>query len=192
MTAALAPLCGALGALVAVRLAAAQGELRALAALGAEPGRAVLGAAMGGSAVGGLGVLVVASGRADLDALFPRVAARVWEVDGAGLRELSLGLRVAVGGVLTLTPPVGLRPDLPSGTHASTLVALTVAALACPAWLSLPESSRARRVGVGVAALGAAVVAFQGVAAGRLPAPLLTVGPLALLTDALLARLLAR
>jgi hypothetical protein len=43
-----------------------------------------------------------------------------------------------------------------------------------------------------MAAVGAAIVAFQGVAAGRLPAAALVVAPLLLLTDTVMARQRAR
>jgi hypothetical protein len=45
-----------------------------------------------------------------------------------------------------------------------------------------------RRVVVGGIALGVAIVAFQGVAAGRVPAFVLVVAPLVLLADAASAR----
>jgi hypothetical protein len=193
MTAALAPLCGALGALAAVRVAAARGELRALAASGAEPARAVRGAVAGGIAVGLLGPLVAASGVADLGSLFPRALdARRWIADGADLHELTLGLRVGPRGELALEAPRAAVGALPGGATAFTIVALGVAALACPAWTAAVAESPARRVAVGGAAVGAAIVAFQGVAAGRLPAAALTVAPLLLLTDTVIARYRAR
>jgi hypothetical protein len=188
MTAALAPLSGAVGALVALWAAAAAGELRALAAVGADPFRAARGAVLGGVAVGALGVLVAASGAGDLGVLFPRLAARAWVVEGAGVRELSLGLRVAPGGLISLVAPVVAPPPLPEGTVLFTLIALGAAAVAGPAWIAVPGLSAARRVGVAVLALASAVVAFQAVAAGRLSPLALVVSPALLLTDGLLAR----
>jgi hypothetical protein len=193
MTAALAPLAGAIGALAAVRLAAARGELRALAAVGAPPARAVMGAALGGSVVGLLGTLVAASGVADLGALFPApAAARRWIVEGAGLHELTMGLRVGPHGALALEAPRAATAALPAGTTAFTVAAVAVAALLCPAWLAIPGASTARRLGVGTAAVGAAIVAFQAVAAGRAPAFALALGPLVLVLDAAIAGVRAR
>jgi hypothetical protein len=188
MTAAISPLAGALGALAAVRIAASRGELRALSALGAEPGRAVLGAAIGGSVVGAAGVLVASSGLADLGALFPRVEGRVWIPDGTGLFEPSLGLHILPGGALALDVPRAAAASLPRGAGPWALLALAAAALACPAWLVEPTSAPARRAGVGAGVLVAAIVGFQGVAAGRLPAIVLVLAPLVLLTDTAIAR----
>src|SRR5262245_23971682 len=101
MLAALLPVAGTLGALGAIRVAAARGELRALAAIGVDPWRVSAGAVAGGASVGVLGPLAAALGVGDLAALFPRpVAARRWLVDGDGLRELALGVRVGARGVL--------------------------------------------------------------------------------------------
>src|SRR3954462_6680515 len=55
MAAALAPIAGAVGALGALRLAKGRGELRALAALGADPVRAARGAIAGGALLAALG-----------------------------------------------------------------------------------------------------------------------------------------
>lgn len=189
MTSALAPLCGALGALAATRIAAARGELRALAAIGAEPGRAVLGAALGGSAVGLLGPVIAASGLANLASLFPQPAAvRTWVVEGNGLHEVTLGLHVGPHGSLALEAPRAVAAALPAGAGAFTLVALAMAALACPGWLAAVPSPASRRAAVGAAAVAMAIAAFQGVAAGRVPAVALVAGPGVLVVDAVLGR----
>jgi hypothetical protein len=189
MTAALAPLCGAAGTLATVRIAAARGEILALAAVGAGPARALLGAVAGGSAVGLLGAIVAASGAADLGPLFPRPpAARIWVVEGGALHEITLGLRAGAHGELAIEAPRAAVTGLPAGAAAFTILALAVAALACPAWIAaLPGATPARRAVVGVTAILAAIVAFQGVAAARLPAIALVVAPLLLLGDAALA-----
>ena len=189
MTAALAPLCGAVGTLAAVRVAAARGELRALAALGAEPGRVVLGALAGGSALGLLGPLVAASGLADLDGLFPRPpAARLWTIEGVGLHEVTLGLHVGAHGDLALGAPSVVASALAAGTTGFTLAALAAAAIAAPAWLSVARASPARRAAVGAAAVALAIAAFQGVAAGRVPPVALVLGPAVLALDGFYAR----
>jgi len=188
MTSALAPLCGALGTLAAVRIAAARGELAALAAVGVEPLRAVLGAVLGGSAVGLLGSAVAASGLADLGPLFPRPpAARVWVGEGGALHELTLGLRAGPHGELALEAPRAAIGALSSGVTTFTLLALVLAALACPVWVATaPPERSARRAAVGMTAIVTAVAAFQGVAAARLPAAALVVAPLVLLVDVFL------
>jgi hypothetical protein len=190
MTAALAPLAGALGALVALRGAESSGEVRALAAIGVDPWRAARGAVLGGVAVGGVGVLVVASGLGDLGVLFPRLATRSWFTEGDGVRELSLGLHVAPGGLLSIeTRRVAVAVAasmLPRNTLA--LATLAVAAVAAPAWIAAPTCSLTRRLAVGAAAMSSAIVAFQAVAAGRLTPVALVAPPLLLLGDALVAR----
>jgi hypothetical protein len=192
MTAALAPLVGALGAFWAVRIADARGELLALAAVGADPGRAVIGAVLGGTAIGVVGALVVSSGYADTSGLFPQVTARVFLPDGEGLYEPSLGLHIGPSGVLSIEAGRAAAAGLSPGADAFTRIALFTAALACPAWVVEPALSRARRASVGAVALAAAIVVFQGVAARRFPAPLLVLAPLLLLTDVALARYRSR
>ncbi len=192
MTAALAPLCGAVGTLAAARIAAARGEVLALAAVGVRPARALLGTVVGGSAVGLLGPLVAASRLADLDPLFPRPpAARIWIAEGGALHEITLGLRAGAHGDLALEAPRAAVAGLPAGAAAFTIVALAVAAIACPAWIA-SSSGAVRRAIVGAAAVVAAIAAFQGVAASRLPAIALVFAPLVLLGDAAIARSLAR
>jgi len=186
MTAALAPLCGALGTLAAARIAAGRGELVALAAVGADPRRAVLGAVLGGIGVGLLGPLAAGLGLADLDALFPRPGARAWVTDAAGLHETTLGLHIGLHGELALEAPRAMISGLPAGAMAFALAALAATALAGPAWLAAPMGSPARRAGVGGAAAAMAIVAFQAVAAGRAPAFVLVAAPLVLLADACL------
>jgi hypothetical protein len=188
MTAALSPLVGALGASWAVRIARARGELLALAAVGADPGRAIFGAVLGGTAIGAIGALVASSGYADTSGLFPQVAARVFLPEGAGLYEPTLGLHLGPGGALSIEAGREAAAGLSAGTEAFTRVALAAAALACPAWVVEPQLSLARRVSVGAGALAAAIVVFQGVAAHRFPPPLLLLAPLLLLTDVALAR----
>jgi hypothetical protein len=188
MTAALSPLVGSLGAFWAVRIARARGELLALAAVGADPGRAVLGAMLGGTALGVIGALVASSGYVDLSGMFPEVAARVFLPEGAGLYEPSLGLHLGPSGALSIEAGRAAAVGLPPGADAFTRVALAAAALACPAWVVEPSIPGARRAALGAVALAAAIVVFQGVAARRLPAPLLVLAPLLLVTDVAFAR----
>ncbi|MFT3770887.1 MAG: hypothetical protein QM820_36170 [Minicystis sp.] len=194
MLAALSPVAGTLGTLGATRVAAARGELRALAATGVDPWRATAGAAAGGALLGLVGPLVAALGIGDLGALFPRpVAARRWIVDGDGLREIALGLRLGARGVLSLSAPLpGAAGALPAAAPLLAVGALAAAAIVCPVWVAAGGGSGWRRAAVGVAAGVAAVAAFQAVAAGRLSAAALLVAPLVLLIDAAAARYRSR
>src|SRR5262249_40763373 len=153
----------------------------------AAPERVVLGAVLGGVAVGLLGPILAASGVADLGSLFPRpLAVRTWIAAEGGLREMSLGLRVDARGVLSLEGPAPpLAGALPAGSKVFTVITLALSSLACPAWIAASmEGSSARRAAVFATALSAAIVAFQAVAAGRAPPFVLVIGPLVLLIDA--------
>ncbi len=190
MTAALAPLCGALGTLTAVRVAEARGELRALAAVGADPWRVVAGAVVGGSAVGLVGPAMAAMRMADLAALFPRAAAtRIWVADGegTGLVERTLGIHIGAGGALVLEAPRVASEALPAVATWFALLALAAAAVACPGWLVMTRNTP-RRIAVGGMAATTTILAFQGVAAGRLPAFVLSFAPAMLMVHALAER----
>jgi hypothetical protein len=186
MWAALSPVAGALGVLAALRVAETRGELRALAALGADPVGAVRGAIVAGAAVALLGPVLAGSGIADLDALFPRpVVPRVWvtEADGA-LRELTQGLRMAADGTLSLVaaeaPASGA---LPRGARVTAALATGALALIAPLWAGMPAVAR-RRALVTAGLVTAIIVAFQSVAAGRAPAAVLMLPPALLLVEA--------
>lgn len=199
MAAALGPIAGAVGALGAIRIAAGRGELRALAAIGADPARATRGAILGAVLIAALGPALAASGLADLGGLFPRpAAAHVWIARDGGMTELTLGLRVEPGGaVARLAATPGETPALPAGATMFTVIALAIAAASVPLWTAAAAAwgagSAARtRVVVGVLALLLAIVAFQAVAAGRLPAAALIGAPLILFLDGAAARYRAR
>ncbi len=199
MAAALAPIAGAVGALAAIRIAAGRGELRALAAIGADPVRAARGAILGGALIAALGPLLAASGAADLGGLFPRpVAAHVWIASDGGMTELTQGLRVDAGGAVTRVPVVqGEAPTLPAGATAFTVFALTIAAAGVPLWTAAAAgwgagAATALRSGIGVAAILVAIVAFQAVAAGRLHPAGLIGAPSLLFLDGAWARYRAR
>jgi hypothetical protein len=199
MAAALGPIAGAVGALGAIRIAAGRGELRALAAIGADPARAVRGAILGAVVIAALGPALAASGLADLGGLFPRpAAAHVWIAQDGGMTELTQGLRVDRGGaVARVAATVGRAPELPRSATMFTVIALGIAAVGVPLWTAAAAAwgagSAARiRVVVGVVALLLAIVAFQAVAAGRLPAAALMGAPLILFLDGAAARYRAR
>ena len=200
MASALGPIAGAVGALGAIRLAAGRGELRALAAIGVEPARAARGAIAGGVLLAAIGPALAASGVADLGGLFPRPAtAHVWVAsDSGGMTELTQGLRVARGGaVARVAAAPGAAPALPASAAAFTVAALAIAAVGVPLWTAAAAawgagSAERGRVAVGVLGLLLAIVAFQAVAAGRIPPVLLIAPPLILFLDGARARYRAR
>ena len=200
MAAALGPIAGAVGALGAIRIAAGRGELRALAAIGADPPRAARGAILGAVLIAAIGPALAASGLADLGGLFPRpAAAHVWIARDGGMTELTRGLRVEPGGVVArVAATAGEAPGLPAGAAAYTVIALAIAAVGVPLWTAAAaawgagSTARLRVVVVGVLALLLAIVAFQAVAAGRLPAAALIGAPLILFLDGAAARYRAR
>ncbi len=139
------------------------------------------------------GTGVAGTGLADLEALFPReVAIRQWTVEGGGLREATLGLRIGAHGELMMEVPRAVAGRLPAGATGFALAALVAAAVGCPAWVAVAGGSVARRAAVGTVAVAVAIVAFQGVAAGRVPAWVLVVAPLVLMGDAVLTGARAR
>lgn len=193
MVAALLPLAGALATGATIRLAAARGELRALAALGVDPVRLVRGAVVGGALVALLGAGLAASGVAELGGLFPRPTAVLrWQAEGQGMRELGQGLGLAPGGVLSRAAPMdpGVHA-LPPRVLPWTVWTIVLSALAGPLWTGAPGLGP-RRLAAGLLAVLGAVVAFQAVAAARLPPAALLAAPLILLIDGALARYLAR
>lgn len=193
MLAALTPVAGALGALAALRLATARGEIRALAALGVDPARAARGAVLGGVLASALGPLLARSGLVDLAGLFPRpLRPNAWVAEGEAMRDLTSGLVLRPGGLLAYAPPAlsSLAGRLPGAAPLPvtlTAVALALAALAGPLWATAPRRLTGRLL-VGLPALLATIAAFQGVAAGRFPETTLLIGPALLLVDGLSAR----
>ncbi|UQA58124.1 hypothetical protein [Polyangium aurulentum] len=196
LCAALAPVAGGVGALGAARIARSRGEARALEALGAHPLRALAGAVVGGALLGALGGSIVLSGAADLEPLFPRpTEARVWTADPeGGMRERSLGIRLAPGGALSFAAERddALR-DRRRGEdrRAPVGAALWVLAVAGPLW-SVQEGSPLGRGLLGVLLVVAAIASFQLAAAGRASAWVVCVSPLVLLACALASRYRAR
>ena len=195
MTAALAPLCGALGTVATVRVAEARGELRALAAVGAESWRAAWGAVAGGSAVGLAGSAVAASGAANLAALFPQEGTvRRWVVEGDGraVLETTLGLRVGAGGELSLVAPQAVVAALPTGATGFAIATIAAASVGLPVWLVVAGGSVARKLATGGLIAVVSILAFRGVSAGLAPAAVLLVAPLLLIGDAAVTVLKAR
>lgn len=199
MASALGPFAGAVGALGAIRLAAGRGELRALAAIGVDPARAARGAIAGGVLLAAIGPALAASGIADLGGLFPRpTTAHVWIASDGGMTELTQGLRVDRGGSITrVTAAPGAAAALPASAATFTVIALGIAAVGVPLWTAAAAAWGAgaverERVVVGALGLLLAIVAFQAVAAGRLPPVLLIAAPLIVFLDGARARYRAR
>lgn len=199
MASALGPIAGAVGALGAIRLAAGRGELRALAAIGVDPARAARGAILGGVLLAAIGPALAASGLADLGGLFPRPAtAHVWIAADGGMAELTQGLRVdRDGSIARVAAAPGAAATLPASAAAFTVIALGIAAVGVPLWTAAAGawgagSTERARVVVGALGLLLAIVAFQAVAAGRIPPALLIAPPLILFLDGARARYRAR
>lgn len=217
MWGAIAPVAGAVGVIAALRVASARGELLALSAIGAQPGRAQAGAVVGGVVLALAGPVVLSSGFADQSALFPEpIEARAWvESDAPGeggaslpaprsLLEITMGVRVERGGRVTFldegaAPPVGAalqRRTLASSSSRAAIAAtfaVALCAFACPIWVAV-RSSLLRKAIVGLIAVFALIAAFQAVAAERASATfaLLLASPSLLLADALVARYRSR
>lgn len=191
MAAALSPVAGAIGVFAALRIAESRGELRALAAIGGDPRRIARGAIVACVLVGLLGPLAAWLFAGDMEALFPRpVVPRSWVLHGAGgMRELTQGLVLAPGGVLSLLDAEAPAPTGPSsGARPGALVSTAMLAVLAPLWAGLPASPR-RRALAAVVVLATMIVAFQLVAAGRVPVAAVLLPPLCLLLEsALLAR----
>jgi hypothetical protein len=191
LCAALAPVAGGVGALAAARIARGRGEARALEALGAHPLRVLAGAVVGGALLGLAGGAIVVSGVADLEPLFPRlVEARVWREDPeGGMREGSLGIRLAPGGELSFVAECARERGTEGGDDRRAPVgsALWVLAVAGPLW-SVQQGSSLGRAVVGALLVLAAISAFQLAAAGRVSAWIVCLPPLVLLACALASR----
>jgi hypothetical protein len=193
MWAALAPVAGAIGVLAAARIARAHGELRALEALGVHPMAALRGAIAGGVALALAGAALIGNRSTDLGALFRRPAApRSWVADAAGgMRELTLGVRLAPGGVLEPLERLA-EPSAPAGPpRALLVVVLVLFALAAPTWMAAPRSL-IRRAVVGLLALTVGIVAFVVVAAGHVGVAALALAPTLLGLDLVLGQARAR
>ncbi|MET0592963.1 MAG: hypothetical protein ABW133_09705 [Polyangiaceae bacterium] len=183
--AALSPLAGAAGTLIAVAQARSRGELRALGAAGIAPFRASLGGIWGGTLVGLLGAMLAIAPGVDLSPLFPRALPTEggWVRDGASWLDTARGVRVAIDGAVSWADaradlrPVGAAP------FGATLTALVLAAIAFPVWATAP-GTMLRRAAVCFGVASAAVFVFHLVAAQRTSSMFLVLPPLILLADA--------
>lgn len=195
-----APLCSAVGAVLALGTARVREEASALAALGRSPGQLALPCAAGAALPSLLVALALASlPHLDVDAFYPRAPRAetfVWSAEGAFESEM-LGVRVGADGEAV---PLGraakaAAPDegLPPGGRAAASAATGLAGVALALLASLTVLSpgladerrtRVRRVVAGVLGVGCALttlVSFQAAAARAAPATAAVVAPLLLL-----------
>ncbi|MRG93354.1 hypothetical protein [Polyangium spumosum] len=191
LCAALAPVAGGIGALAASRIARARGETRALEALGAHPGRVLLGAALGGAIIAAIGPALVLADVADLEPLFPRpTAPSVWiaEPDG-GLRDVVRGARLGPGGALEVAArsPEALAPVGAGERRVAVGLALLILAVGAPLGAT-QEGGSSGRAAFALLLVVAMIAAFQLVAAGHVGAFVVCVPPLVLLAHALVSR----
>ncbi|MBX3193320.1 MAG: hypothetical protein KF819_40430 [Labilithrix sp.] len=198
----LAPLCGAVGAALALGTARVREEARALEALGRAPGEnarsAALGAALPSIAIG-LALLVTSA--VDVSGFYPRAPrgdAFVYR-DGA-FESASLHVRVTAEGAPEPLDGAARAIDdgLPQNARAAASIAtalagLALALIAARAALRVSllddRALRRRRVIAGAEVLACALftlVAFQAAAARVAPAALAIAPPAALLAIALL------
>jgi hypothetical protein len=137
--AALAPGLAALGAWLALSQASSRGELRALAALGANPWRVGLGASMAGWLIGMASTLVLCLQWVDAQALFPVVASSTtWLADGSAFIEPFAGVRMLPEGTFQIlkaarSQTVGTGPG-----PFDALVAVGPLAATLPIWVTAP------------------------------------------------------
>jgi hypothetical protein len=190
--AALAPGLAALGGWLALTQASRRGELRALAALGASPWRAGLGASVAGWLIGAIAVLVLCSAWVDTRALFPAVSSSTtWAADGGTFVEPFSGVRVLPDGSLRVAEAMRSRP---SGTVPGPLVAIVAVgplAAILPVWLVAPLTSWGRAA---AAALSGAllILLLHLVAGGQAPAITLVLAAVPLVLQAMVTAAAAR
>ncbi|MBN1607973.1 MAG: hypothetical protein JW940_15155 [Polyangiaceae bacterium] len=167
--AALAPGLAALGGCVALSQASSRGELRALAALGANPWRAGWGVSVAGWLIGAAAALVLCTTWVDASALFPAVpASATWAADGATFIEPFAGVRVLPEGSFRALEAVRPRGRGGGPGPVDALLGLAPLAAILPVWVVAPLASRGRAA---VAALTGAllILLLHLVAGGQVP-----------------------
>lgn len=198
----LAPLCSAVGAVVALATARVRSETRALEALGRAPGENALAAAAG-AALPSLVVaaLIMASGALDVSGFYPRpMRGDDFEFDRSSRTFVSASLAVRVDADGKTSPAAGLAPvddGLPLGARRWAALATGLAGAALPLVaaratvrpsLSTRGLRRRRRLVAAVGVFGCllvTLVAFQAAAAHMMSAAFVAAPPLALLIAAL-------
>lgn len=200
----LVPLCGAVGAVLALATPRVRSETRALEALGRSPAENAYAAAAG-AALPSLVVaaLIAVSAAVDVSAFYPRAPRAesfvyVTGVSGAAFVSPTLGVRIEADGEARPIE-VGAAPGdgLPRGARAAAslatgiagvALALVAARAALRVSLSTRRTRRRSHVVASIAGLGCAMttlVAFQAAAARVAPAAVAVVPPALLLGAAL-------
>jgi hypothetical protein len=198
----IAPLCGAIGAALALGTARVRDETRALEALGRSPGQSARAAALGGALPSVLiGLAIATSSVIDVSGFYPRAPRGdtfVYE-DGA-FTSPTLGVRVGEDGEPRPAEGTSLTVDAGLPLHArgaaATATAMAGVALALVAARAILRVSllhrralRRRRFYAGLQVFICALltlVAFQAAAARVAPASLAVLPPAVLLVFALL------
>jgi hypothetical protein len=201
----LAPLCGAVGAVLALGTARVRAETRALEALGRSPGENAYAAAAGAALPSiVIALLIATSARVDVSAFYPRaprgdVFEYVTTEDGGEFVSPTLGVRVDHRGEAhAIATAARVDDGLPSGARAASALATAIAGVAlalvaarAALRVSLASREKLRRSRLVAAAAGTicvlgSLVAFQAAAARVAPALLAVVPPALLLGAALL------
>lgn len=165
--AALAPVLGAIGAAMARVQGRAKGEPIALQSIGVSPARLAAGSLAAGALLGGLGLVAVCSGFADMDALFPTLHEPLWtaQPDGSWASAYDGVVVRAEIPPLTFVRPLA-EPLRPHAGTAPVACMIAVTTLALALWSAQPISTWARSAVGGIAVL-TTVLAFHLVAGAR-------------------------
>ena len=190
----IAPVCAALGTVIALAQVRARGEVRALEALGRAPWQNALAAVLGGAATAIVAASVMASSaKVDVDGFFPVARHGVaYRYEAGGFVDRASGWRIESDGAITRVDAdpaaVTAAAALPShARHAAALVTalsgLALPLLAAHVLLTRPlaagSGTRRTRFGrgsptraFGVVALSAlaTIMSFHAAAVGRVPA----------------------
>lgn len=186
---AMSPMFGAIGSAIAIAQSRARGETTALECLGMLPMRAHAGAFVAAFLLSIVGAVAAVSHGANLEALFPRLPQSDWVrlSDGAWW-SASGGVRI--GAVLSepvLFAAPGTSPAAWSPPRLPVMVAIALAGIVLPIWLQ----SRARigeRLASGSSLAILQVALFHWVAAARVSAWALLIGPILMLAHGLSRR----
>jgi hypothetical protein len=205
----IAPVCAALGTVIALAPARGRGEVRALAALGRAPWQNAAGSVIGGAFAAMFAAgLIAASPSVDVSGFYPVASAAVdYRFEDNGFVDHAAGWRIESDGSLTkveAAPPANEgsihgppRYGRIAAAASTALAGFALPLIAAHVLLMRPVSGQRRRLfakGSSARALGAigftvvaTVVLFHGAAARRVPA-LLAALPFALLLAAAVVR----
>jgi hypothetical protein len=165
--AAFAPVSASVAVLVLAARLRANGELRALEALGTPPWRALGASQALGQGLGLAGALLLLTPWADSSSLFPAVRPGAdWVFGAAGDFAQAPGVTLLAGGAMVLGARAVPAASIIAG--ASALPCLVPLALVLPAWSVTPMTAELRG-GSGLAAASCALAVLHLIAAGRTP-----------------------